>query len=81
MERWLSLTVLKLVSSKTIHISIPKRIVKRAVARNRVRRVLREALRQDPFFQGEKVYILKVLHLPESVDLETAKKSIEALHD
>ena len=80
MERWLSLTVSNLVTSKTVHISIPKRIVKRAVARNRVRRVLREAMKLDPFFREEKVYILKVLRLPKTVDLYMAKKAIEAFH-
>jgi len=80
MERWLSLTVSNLVSSKAVYISIPKRIVKRAVARNRVRRVLREAVRLDPFFREEKVYILKVLRLPKTVDLPMAKKAIETFH-
>lgn len=80
MERWLSLTVSNLVSSKAVHISIPKRIVKRAVVRNRVRRVLREAVKQDPFFREEKVYVLKVLRLPKAVGLHMAKKAIEAFH-
>ena len=81
MERWLSLTVSKLVSSKTVHISIPKRVVKRAVVRNRIRRVLREALRLDPFFQEDKVYLLKVSSLPKAVDLAMAKKALGAFHD
>ncbi len=79
MERWLSLTVSKLVSSKTVHISVPKRIVKQAVVRNRIRRVLREALRLEPYFREEKVYTLKVLRLPKSVSLDTAKKALEPL--
>ncbi len=81
MERWLSLTVSKLVSSKTVHISIPKRVVKRAAVRNRIRRVLREALRLDPFFQEDKVYLLKVSSLPKAVDLAMAKKALGAFHD
>ena len=81
MERWLSLTVSKLVSSKAVHISVPKRIVKQAVARNRIRRVLREALKTNPCFREEKVYTLKVLRLPKTVDLYAAKKALECLYD
>jgi len=81
MERWLSLTVSNLVSSRAVHISIPKRIVKQAVVRNRVRRVLREAVRLDPFFKEEKTYILKVLRLPKTVDFHMAKKALGALRD
>jgi ribonuclease P protein component len=79
MERWLSLTVSKVSSSKTVHISIPKRIVKHAVVRNRIRRVLREAVRLDPFLQDEKIYILKVLRLPKAVNLPIAQKTLRLL--
>ena len=81
MERWLSLTVSKLVSSRVVHISIPKRLVKHAVVRNRIRRVLREAVRLGPFFKEEKVYLLRVSRSPKTVDLSMAMKTIESLHD
>ena len=82
MERWLSLTVLEPTPFKTprVHISVPKRTVKLAVTRNRLKRVLREAVRQDPFFGTDRVYRLKVNELPEKVDLEAARKVLEVLH-
>ena len=87
MERWLSLTVLESHSSDTnpkkarVHISIPKRTVKLAVTRNRMKRVLREAVRLDPFFGNHKIYRLKVRGLPQKVDLEAARRILEVLHD
>ena len=96
MERWLSLKVLESPSLSArrvakakpysadparVYISIPKRTVKLAVTRNRVRRVLREAVRLDAFFLDGKVYLLKVLRLPDSVDFQTAKKALKFLHD
>ena len=83
MEHWLSLAVLKSSPSDTpkLLISIPKRAVKLAVRRNRLKRVLREAVRRDPFFVPEKAYRLKVLGWPEKADLRTAQKTLGALHD
>jgi ribonuclease P protein component len=82
MERWLSLTILKTPSeAPLVHISIPKRTVKLAVARNRLKRVLREAVRQDPFFEGNRTYRLVVRRVPATVDLKSAQRTLEALHD
>ncbi len=86
MERWLSLKVLDSPLSEPVnrppkvHISIPKRTVKLAVARNRLKRVLREAVRRDPFFVKNKTYRLRVNMPPATVDLKTAQKILETLH-
>ena len=85
MERWLTLTVLSSPRSETnprkaqVQISIPKRTVKLAVTRNRVKRVLREAVRSDPFFGTGKVYRLKVNELPKDLDLAAARRTLEML--
>ena len=87
MEHWLSLTVLESPSSKTnprkarVLISIPKRTVKLAVWRNRLKRVLREAVRRDPFFVRDRIYRLKVNELPKKMDLDAARRALEASHD
>ena len=84
MERWLSLRVSeeKPPESKArkplFLISIPKKIVRLAVRRNRIRRVLREALR-DRLLVEEKVYLFKVLRSPENVDLESARQAIHEI--
>ena len=86
MERWLSLTVRKValptknLPKSRVYISVPKRLVKKAVARNRIKRVFREVVRLDSYFLGEKVYFLKVLSLPEKVNFFSAKEAVSALH-
>ena len=86
MEHWLSLTVLDTTPSGTnprkarVHISIPKRTVKLAVARNRLKRVLREAVRLDPFFSNDRTYRLKVNEIPEKMGLDAARRTLEVLH-
>ena len=87
MERWLSLKVLESAWSQAssgkarVLISIPKRTVKLAVTRNRLKRVLREAVRRDPFFAAGKIYRLQVREMPKKVDLDAARATLEALHD
>ena len=87
MERWLSLTVSQPVSSEAglrkarVLISVPKRTVKLAVTRNRLKRILREAIRRDPFFMDDKIYLLKVRRLPQTMDLHAVRRTLEALHD
>jgi ribonuclease P protein component len=82
MGRWLSLTVLKSSPSDKprVLISVPKRAVKLAVRRNRLKRVLREAVRRDPFFNQERTYRLQVHEWPQNVDLKSAQKTLGALH-
>jgi ribonuclease P protein component len=83
MERWLSLTVLNNPSSETprVYISVPKRAVKLAVKRNRIKRVLREAVRLDPFFAKNRIYRLRVSEMPIQIDLKEAQKALSTLHD
>ena len=87
MERWLSLKILESSLSQNqskkacIHISVPKRAVKLAVTRNRIKRVLREAVRRDPFFERAGIYRLQVRQLPQKVDLSSARAILEELHD
>ena len=86
MEQWLSLKVLEsplpdsVNSPPKVYISVPKSTVKLAVMRNRVKRVLREAVRRDVFFEKDKTYRLRVNRLPKIMDLKTAQKVLEALH-
>ena len=82
MERWLSLTVLKSSPSEPsrVLISIPKRAVKLAVRRNRLKRVLKEAVKKDPFFTKEKTYRLKVLAWPKEAGLKEAQRALGSLH-
>ena len=87
MERWLSLRVSeeKDPESKAgkplFLISIPKKIVRLAVRRNRIKRVLREALRNRPLAGENKVYLFKVMRSPERVDLESARLAVHELFD
>jgi RNase P protein component len=87
MERWLSLTILESPSSvrssqqARVHISVPKSTVKLAVTRNRLKRVLREAVRRDPFFGRKGVYCLRVHRMPRETGLAAAQKTLETLHD
>ena len=82
MDRWLYLTVSESPSSKPrVHISVPKRIVRLAVARNRIKRVLREAVKLDAFFNQNQVCFVRVQRLPLKVNLETARKALQMLHD
>ena len=97
MERWLSLKILESAPSQAssgppkagpplaerarVQISIPKRTVKLAVTRNRLKRVLREAVRRDPFFAAGKIYRLQVREMPKKVGLDAARATLEALHD
>ena len=84
MERWLSLKVSEGkrpengTRKSSLLISIPKKIVRLAVRRNRIKRVLREALRSKPFLKENKVYVFKVFRSPEKVSLESAQL---AIHD
>lgn len=83
MKRWLSLKVADPSSTgiSRVLIAIPKRTVKLAVARNRLRRVLREAVRIDPFFKKAGTYRLMVHEMPQDLDLKAAQRILETLHD
>ena len=87
MDQWLSLTVSERKNPKSgdpkgiFFISVPKRIVGKAVRRNRIKRVLREALRQEIFSSMGQVRVFRVVRSPEVVDLKMAKQAVhELLH-
>ena len=62
-------------------ISVPKKIVGKAVRRNRIKRVLREALRQETLPSVGQVRVFRVVRAPEVVDLKVAKQAVyELLH-
>ena len=89
MERWLSLSVSEGKYPNTIgarrpfFISVPKKVVNKAVHRNRIKRVLREALRHEALLQAllppGKVHIFRVMRAPEGVDLKMAKQAVHEL--
>lgn len=61
-------------------ISVPKRIVRLATARNRLKRMIREAVREDIFFKDrQKIYCLYVLKNIERLKTQDVRKSLEAL--
>ncbi|MBI3252435.1 MAG: ribonuclease P protein component [Candidatus Omnitrophica bacterium] len=67
-------------SRKPFLISIPRKVVPLATARNRIRRVLREAIRAEGLPPGGNgVYLFQVKNRPEKVDLETARRALGAL--
>jgi ribonuclease P protein component len=83
MERWLSLTVsaglpAKNSSPAPYFISIPKKLVRQAVRRNRIRRVLREALK-GRVLAGGKRHLFKVVRPPKDVGLAMAERAIDEL--
>ena len=78
MEPWLSLTVL--AGKSRFLISIPKKVVRQAHRRNRIKRVLREALRQEPPLTAQ-THVFKVFRSPKSMDLYIARQAVhELLH-
>lgn len=84
MDGWLSLTILKedkpSARPKPLFlISVPKKIVKQAVRRNRIKRVLREALRGAAFLSEKKTFRFKVAKAPQSVSLAMAQSAIKEL--
>ena len=87
MERWLSLTVSEgknpdmSATRGLFFISVPKKVVNKAVRRNRIKRVLREALRHEVQLPAGKVHVFRVMRAPEGVDLKMAKQVVhELLH-
>ena len=75
---WLSLKVLD-SPKRSVLISVPKKIIPRAVDRNRVKRLIREAVRRDPYFEAEKRFTFKVLSHQPALKLQDVKKLIEEL--
>ncbi len=62
-----------------VFISVPKKVVRLAKDRNRLKRLIREALRAESapkIFPDKKVYYLRVLKKPVRPGLEDARKEI-----
>ncbi len=86
MERWLSLEVsesqgLEKGSGPSFLIVIPKKVIRLATERNRIRRLIKESVRHDKFFQEEKVYKFKVKTRLASWSLAEVKEAIDASHE
>ena len=86
MERWLSLKVAPAAPDKkplkaAFFISIPKKVVRQAVRRNRIKRVLKEALRAHPPLAGGRVHYFKVMRAPKDVGLAMVKRALNELLD
>ncbi len=78
---WLTLKVLpKTMGKRAFVISIPRKIVPLATKRNRIKRLLREAIRQDPHFKLKgKFFSFRVHQFPGPVALADVKKVIQLL--
>ncbi|HTL70591.1 MAG TPA: ribonuclease P protein component [Candidatus Eisenbacteria bacterium] len=78
---WLHLTVLDRSESPSrhvLHISVPKKFVPLATRRNRVKRLLREALRALPLKSG-KLYQFRVRRAPKDPTLAEVKTLVKDL--
>ena len=82
-ESWLSLKVAEKDRSEehsgkaTIFISVPKKIVPLAVKRNRIKRLIREVVRNHSFFKDKsKTYFFRVLGIPEKPNLSEVEREI-----
>ena len=63
---------------QSFFVSVPKRIVKLATQRNRIKRLVREAVRKDPYFDRQGfVFELKVTAAPKAPGLSEVKDLIE----
>ena len=63
-----------------ILIAIPKKVIRLAVGRNRLRRLIREAIRNDDFFKDrQKVYSVYVHQQVEGLKMNQVKETLEAL--
>ena len=58
---------------------IPKKVAKLATRRNRLRRLLKEALRLEYLPDKGKLYIFKVLKDPGETGLDGVRKAMHAL--
>ena len=81
---WLSLKVARRPEQTRpeVFISIPKKAVPLAVKRNRLKRLIREAVRGDDFFKAPgQVYVLRAGAFPGPVKLDAVKRTIAELKE
>ena len=85
---WLCLKISRKLDSKpgpekvSVFISVPKRVVALATQRNRIKRLIREAVRQDLFFGSrEKAYFFRVTRAPDvkTLGLREVKAVVERI--
>jgi ribonuclease P protein component len=63
----------------SLFVSIPKKIVRRATQRNRIKRLIREAFRQEDRLDPEKAYFFRVMQPPGELSLKEVKVSMNQL--
>ena len=79
---WLSLRVSTLHDGKEdksprFFVSVPRKVVRLATERNRIKRLIREAVRLDPGFKAEgKVFYFSVRKRPARPNLEDVRKEL-----
>jgi ribonuclease P protein component len=82
---WLSLRVSESNNSGTknqkkpaVFISIPKKHVVLATKRNRLKRLIREVIRSEPFFKRSgAVFFIRVNQMPASLEFPAVKEAIQ----
>jgi|GEM_PF-2875661 len=85
LKGWLSLKVQdKPRSGNDLHkalllVSIPKKIVRLATRRNRLKRLLREAFRKESRLEPEKAYLFRVMQNPGDLGLKETKNIMNGL--
>ena len=62
-----------------VHLSVPKKTVKKATHRNRLKRLLREAVRRADGFAPGVTYRLRVERLPKEETLEETLRAVASL--
>ena len=60
-------------------ISVPKKVVPKAVQRNRWRRLIREVVRGNGFFDRDKLFVFKITRHFKGIKLENVRKEINEL--
>lgn len=61
-------------------ISVPKKSVRLATQRNRIKRLIREAVRLDGLFgEADRTYLLKVQRDPGGIGLDQTRQQLHAL--
>ena len=80
-ENWLSLKVLPKAPARLL-ISVPKKIVPLATQRNRLKRLIRETIRLDKFFEKQPgVYHFRVTRFPGPVGLSQVRQLMSQFKD
>lgn len=82
-SNWLTLQVVSSPapgnSKNNLLFLIPKRVIPLAARRNRIRRLLREAVRLDAWFKKTNVYKFRVGRLPKELNLKIVQTEFEKL--